>query len=119
MSSQSQWVQAGTTVSLTVSVTNNDNAGCTASTFPLQATVPTGWTATFTASALTLSPGASAATTLQVTSPATAADGFSTIGVSATNNANATYAASTSATVVLVSGLSVTMTVTPNPASRG
>ena len=43
--SQSQWVQPGTTVSLTVSLTNNDNTGCTASTFALQAAVPMGWTA--------------------------------------------------------------------------
>src|SRR5205823_7409443 len=107
--SQSQWVQPGTTVPLTVSVTNNDSTGCTASTFPLQATMPTGWTATFTTSALPLSPGASASTTLQVASPATAAGGFYTSSVTATDSTNPTYAATTSATVVLVSGLSVTL----------
>jgi len=120
--SQSQWVQPGSTVSFTVSVTNNDSTSCAASTFSLQGTVlpdSTGWAATFTPPTLTLSPGASASTTLQVTSPATAAGGFYTIGVSATNSANPAYTASTSATVVVVTGLNVTVTVTPNPASRG
>lgn len=105
--SQSQWVQAGASVTYTVSVTNNDNAGCAASSFTLQATPPAGWTATFAASALSISPGAGASTTLQVTSPASAADGFYTIGVAAADSANATYAASTSATYVIVSSLDV------------
>lgn len=105
--SQSQWVQAGSTVTYTVSVTNNDNAGCAASSFNLQATAPGGWTAAFAASTLSISPGASASTTLQATSPASAADGFYTIGVAAADSANATYAASTSATYVIVSSLDV------------
>jgi NPCBM-associated, NEW3 domain of alpha-galactosidase len=120
--SQSQWVQPGSPVSFTVSVTNNDSPSCAVATLSLQSTVPTGstgWTATFTTPTLTLSPGASASTTLQVSSPATAVGGFYTIGVTATNSANPAYTASTSATVVLVTGLSVTVTAAPNPASRG
>lgn len=105
--SQSQWVQAGASVTYTVSVTNNDNAGCAASSFTLQATPPAGWTATFAAPTLSISPGAGASTTLQVTSPASAADGFYTIGVAAEDSANATYTASTSATHVIVSSLDV------------
>jgi len=115
-------VQPGSTVSLTLSVTNNDSPSCAAATFSLQGTVPTGstgWSAILTTPTLTLSPGASASTTLQVSSPATAAGGFYTIGVTATNSATPAYTASTAATVVLVTGLSVTVTVTPNPASRG
>jgi len=105
--SQSQWVQAGTSVTYTVSVTNNDNAGCAASSFNLQATAPTGWAAAFAAPTLSISPGAGASTTLQVTSPASAADGFYTIGVATADSASATYAASTSATYVIVSSLDV------------
>jgi hypothetical protein len=117
--SQSQWVQPGSTVTFTVSVTNNDNAGCTASTFALQAAAPSGWTASFTTSTLTLSPGASVSTTLQVTSPATAADGFYTSSVTATNSANPTSTATTSATVALVSGLNVTVTPDKTSYTRG
>jgi Gametolysin peptidase M11/NPCBM-associated, NEW3 domain of alpha-galactosidase len=113
--SQSQWVQPGTTVPFTVSITNNDSTSCAASTFSLQDVVPTGWTGAFTTSQMALSPGASASTTLQVTSPATAADGFYTSTAIATDSANPASTASTSATVVLVTGL--TVTVTPDKAS--
>jgi hypothetical protein len=117
--SQSQWVQPGSTVTFTVSVTNNDNAGCTASTFALQAAAPSGWTVNLTTPTLTLSPGASATTTLQVTSPATATNGLYTSSVTATNSANPTSTASTSATVALVSGLSVTLTTDKASYTRG
>jgi hypothetical protein len=117
--SQSQWVQPGSTVTFTMSVTNNDNAGCTASTFALQAAAPSGWTANLTAPTLTLSPGASAATTLQVTSPAAATNGVYTSSVTATNSANPTSVASTSATVALVSGLSITVTTDKASYTRG
>jgi len=79
---------------------------------------PSGWTASCTASTLTLSPGASATTTLQVTSP-TAAGGFYPIDVRATNSANPASTASASATVVLVSGLSVTVSADQASYTRG
>ncbi len=107
--SATQWVQPGTSVTYTVTVTNNDNAGCTASGFALQATVPSGWTATFASPTLTLSPGASASTTLTVTSPSTAPEGFYDIGVTAKNSADATFSASTAVTVNLIKSLAVTV----------
>jgi uncharacterized repeat protein (TIGR01451 family) len=107
--SQSQWVKPGTAVTYTVWVTNNNNAGCTASTFTLQTTLPSGWTAAFASPTLTLSSGEMASTTLTIGSPASAADGFYTIGVTATNSADTTYTASTSATYVIVSSLHVTV----------
>lgn len=106
--SESQWVPAGTPVTYTVPVTNSDGAGCTASTFALQATVPGGWMAAFADPTLTLSPGASASTTLAVTSPASATDGFYTIGVTATNSGNPTSTGAASATHVIISSLNVT-----------
>src|SRR5574341_677594 len=78
-----------------------------ASRFNLQATTPAGWAAAFAASTPSISPGAGASTTLQVTSPAATADGFYTIGVATANRANATCAASTSATYAIVSSLDV------------
>jgi uncharacterized membrane protein len=106
-------------VTFTLSVTNHDNAGCTASTFALQAAAPSGWTAGLTAATLLLSPGASASTTLQVTSPATAVDGLYTSSVTATNSANPTSTATTSATVALISGLNVTVTTDKTSYTRG
>jgi uncharacterized repeat protein (TIGR01451 family) len=107
--SQSQWVSAGTTLTYTVTVTNRDNTGCTASSFSLQALVPSGWTAAFNDAALVISPGASASTTLQVTSPVSIPDGVYTIGVTAVNSADPAYAASTTATYGIDPGLDVTV----------
>jgi len=107
--SQSQWVPAGTAVTYTVSVTNQDSANCTASTFNLQATAPAGWTSTFSPSALTLNPGASGSTSLQVTSSTSAANAFYTITASATNGAAQSYTSTVSATYVVVSSMSVSV----------
>lgn len=93
--SGTQWVKTGTTVAYTVTVTNNDNSGCTAATFPLAATVSdaqglvvSGWTLSFDSSTLTLNPGANATTTLRATSSATADGGFYTVAVTATHGTN-------------------------------
>jgi hypothetical protein len=83
LSPSSQAAQAGASVTYSVSVTNNDNAGCSASTLNLQAIVPAGWTAAFSASALTLSPGQSVSSTLTVTSPVTATVNLYSIGTTA------------------------------------
>jgi hypothetical protein len=108
--SQSQWVPPGTRVTYTVTLANTDNAGCAATSFTLGAGVPGGWTAAFASPALMLSPGASGSTTLEVTSPQTgAADGFYTFPVGATNSVETAYAGAASATYVIVSSLSVSV----------
>jgi len=105
--SQSQWVRAGMTASYTVTVTNNDNGGCAATSFNLQATVPSGWNAVFNSPTMSISPGSSATTTLQITSPASANDGFYNVGLAVMNSSDSTYSASCSATCVVVSSLDV------------
>jgi hypothetical protein len=107
--SGSQWVAAGSTLTFQVSVTNNDSAGCTASSFSLQVSVPTGWSAAFSNPNLSISPGASAAATLQVTAPTSAADGFYTQGMTASNSSNTSYSVSSSASCVIVSSLGVAL----------
>ena len=63
-------VQSGTMVTYNVSVTNTDSAGCSASSFTLQATAPTtSWQKSFGASNVTAGPGATVSTTLRITSP--------------------------------------------------
>jgi hypothetical protein len=105
--SESQWVPAGTPVTYTVTVTNADNDGCGATTFSLVGAVPDGWGAALGATTLTLEPGASGSTAFQVTSPASAADGFYPVGVTATSSAAPSYAASASATYVVAASLDV------------
>jgi hypothetical protein len=117
--SQSPWLPPGSSFTYTVSVTNHDNAGCTAATFNLQAAVPSGWTAAFAVPSLNIAPGASASTTLQVASPSSAADGFYSVSVSASNSTNTTYTASTSATQVVAKSLSAGVSTDKSVYSRG
>jgi uncharacterized repeat protein (TIGR01451 family) len=115
--SQSQSVRAGTTVTYTVSVTNNDNAGCAASGFTLQASAPAGWSAVFASSTLSLGPGGKGSTTLQVTSSASASGGSYQIGMTGRNSANAGYAASGSVSYLIAVAAPLTVTVSTNKTS--
>ena len=92
------WVAAGTPVSYTVTVTNRDSSECASGSFNLSASVPSGWSASFNQSSLTLAPGASASATLTVTSPGSAVDGIYNVGVTASNGS---YSASGTATYVV------------------
>ena len=100
--SQGPLIAAGTDVNYTVSVTNNDSAICGAATFDFQASVPAGWTA-FAPSSLTINPGASATTTLGVTSSATAAGGTYSISATARNSSNTLYSGTASGTYSVIS----------------
>lgn len=99
--SQSKAVLAGTAVTYTVSVMNNDPSTCAVSSFALRATPPSGWAAAFASSTLMLNPGMRTSTTLRVTSPTTASRGTYSFGVSAANAAAATFTASSTATYVI------------------
>jgi hypothetical protein len=78
---QSLAVQSGTMVTYNVSVANTDSAGCSTSTFTLAATAPTtSWVKTFGASSVTAGPGASASTTLRITSPVVPTGSYAIVG---------------------------------------
>lgn len=111
---QSVGVTAGTKVSYTVSVKNNDSSDCQKTTFSLQKAVPSGWTSGLSSTQLVISPGATASTVLQVTSPPSAIDGAYAINVAMTsttalggrivNLATGTQTAAATATYVIASG---------------
>jgi len=103
----SQWLRSGTTFNYAVTVTNNESGGCSASNVNLQASVPAGWSAYYSAPLLSSAPGGSATTNLSVTSPVGTRDGNYSIGSTAVNSSDATYSGSSSATYSIVSGLSV------------
>lgn len=105
--SQTQWARAGTTVTYTVALTNNDSGGCTASGFNLQATVPSGWVAAFGSETVNIAPAASASMTLQVSSPFSATEGFYDIAVSASNSSDTTRSVTVSTLYAVVSSLDV------------
>lgn len=102
-------VAAGTAVSYTVTVTNNDSVSCAAATFDLQASVPGGWATSLAPTTLSINPSAGATTTLQVTAPSTAAVGTYTVGVTASNISQPAYFGSASGTYVVSSPPSITL----------
>jgi len=76
----------GSTLSYTVSLTNNDPQGVGTSTFSLSYSVPSGWSASLSKTSVTLNPGETdSSIILSVTSPTTASTGDYTVSVTAKN----------------------------------
>jgi len=98
---QSQSVASGTAVNFTATVTDNDSSSCAPATFTLASVLPSGWTGTWSTTALSLSPGKSGSATLTVTSPLGIADGSYNLGVSATNSSTSSYSGSAAGTYVI------------------
>ncbi len=102
---ESQWVAPGTSVLFTITLTSHDNVACAATAFDLDALVPPGWLAAPADPSVTLPPGASATTTLEIVSPLAASDGFYDITVTAANRDDPAYAASATAAYVVDSSV--------------
>jgi len=107
--------QANTPINYTVTVTNTDSSGCTASDFLLSTALPSGWTATL-ASSLNIAPGASASTSMTKTAPVGTAVGTYAVNATATRGSN-TGVGNANATIVVAPTVSVT--VPPGPNSDG
>jgi NPCBM-associated, NEW3 domain of alpha-galactosidase len=90
-------VAAGTTQTYALNLTNTDSSACSATSYSLAKSLPSGWTGTLGAASLTVSPGASASTTLSVTSPTTAAAGSYAVaaGISSASSVHTTSATAT------------------------
>jgi NPCBM-associated, NEW3 domain of alpha-galactosidase. len=104
---QSQWLTSGTTSTYAVTVSNNESGGCSTGNFNLQASVPAGWTGTYSTPSLSVAPGGSSSTYLYVTSSAGTSDGTYNVGATAVNASNSAYTGSSSAAYVIVSTLGV------------
>lgn len=85
LSPATQSASAGSTVNYTVSVTNNDGPGCSASTFSLASTQPAGWSGSFSTGPLTLTPGQTTSVTLAESIPASGLPGTYTVGSSSSS----------------------------------
>src|SRR5205814_7137485 len=80
-------------------------------TFNLASALLSGWTGTWSATTLPLSPGKSGSAILTVTSPGGTADGSYNVDVSATNNLASSYSGSAAATYVISTApLSISLT---------
>lgn len=116
--SQSASVAAGTPVTYTVALTNNDSSACSAASFNLLASVPSGWSAALGAASLSVAPGSAASTTLKVTSPTSASAGSYSVGTTATNSASTSYKGSGSASYSIgAAAASLSTTVATDKAS--
>ncbi|MFN3842851.1 MAG: NEW3 domain-containing protein [Rehaibacterium terrae] len=76
-------VSAGDGTSYAVTLKNNDSSACTGSSFALAQALPSGWSGQFGSSSLSVSPGASASTTLTVTTAPGTDEGSYTVAGSA------------------------------------
>lgn len=108
LSPSSQSVAVGSSATYTVTVANKDNSYCTASAFSLTASVPSGFTTAFGSSSLSVAPGSSSSTTLQVNSSSSLPAGYYNFTVTGTNSAATSYSGSASGTENLVASVSVT-----------
>ncbi len=80
-----QWVPPGTTVTYTVTITNQDSSNCQESPFSIATTAPVGWETAVTNPVLVLASGQTNSTTLEVTSSTSANNGFYDLTFSANN----------------------------------
>ncbi len=84
----------GDVKTFTFNITNNDTAGCGASSFNLSNTCPTGFNCSLNKTSVTINPGATDSTvTLTLTSPTTAAAGDYAASLTVTNSLDATKTA--------------------------
>jgi hypothetical protein len=92
---------AGTLVTYNLTIANRDSAACSAATYALTAGIPSGWSGTFANSGVSLAPGASMTTTLQVRSASTAAAGLYNVSATARNSAQSTLASTANMTYLI------------------
>ncbi|PYS13609.1 MAG: hypothetical protein DMG17_18465, partial [Acidobacteria bacterium] len=78
-------VYAGNNVIYTVSVANNDSAGCTARSFDLSSSLPSSWPTSLSQSLLTLSPSSSASVSMTKSVPTGTAPATYSVDASAQN----------------------------------
>lgn len=82
---------AGTTLRYSITLSNGDSSVCTPTAFNLAASVPAGWAGVLGTTSVTLSPGTSANTTLDVTSTTGATAGNYGVGAGAASVAGSVH----------------------------
>jgi len=117
LSPSSQSTTVGSSVSYTMTVTNNDSSGCTASGFSLGAAMPSGLTGSFGSSSLSISPGSSSGTTLMVSSSPSLAAGTYSFTATGTNSTITSYSGSATGVDTLVAPTSISVSVSTDKAS--
>lgn len=122
LSPSAQSGPAGGTFQYTMTVRNNNSAGCAASQMSFSANVPSGWVSSFNPVSYSLSPGASVSTTLSLISPSStsgshgfntsATDGTSGLSANASGSASILTNLNVTASAVVSSGKNRAATIT-------
>jgi M6 family metalloprotease-like protein len=110
---------AGSSVSYSVSLTNNDSGGCSSSNFVWSSGQPGGWSATLSPSSVVVSPGQTVTATLVEAVPASALPATYEVMATAANGAyTATAKANCTVTSVSVPTLTDTLSASGSTYSR-
>ena len=117
LSPSSQSTTVGSSVSYTMTVTNKDSSGCTASGFNLGAAMPSGLTAAFGASSLTITAGSSASTNLAVSSLSSLPSGTYSFTATGTNSTTSSFSGSALGSDTLVAPTSISVSVATDKSS--
>jgi uncharacterized membrane protein len=112
-------VLAGTSVDYTVTLDNNDSNACSATSFSLAESVPSGWTGTLATTSLSVTPGASASTTLNVISASDASPGDYTIGSGVSSAIGSAHTATASASYAVAAPAPVCTRAAPSLSLTG
>jgi gametolysin peptidase M11 len=107
LSPSSQTVAAGNSALYNMTLQNNDNAYCNASSFNLSATLASGLSASFGASSLNLAPGSSTSTSVQVASSGSLSAGSYNFTVKGTKSTATTYSGSANGVESVITSLNV------------
>jgi len=110
-----QSAAAGSTLTYTATVTNNDNSACGSSTFGLSYSCPSGWTCSLNPNSLSITPGSSDTSTFSVKSSSSASVDDYIVSTTATNNGAPSYTGTGSATYSVTSAPTSTTTVLLDP----
>ncbi len=108
---------AGSALSYSVTVTNNDSSACTSAAFNLAASVPAGWSGAFGTPSLNIAPGASGSTTVQVSSSSSATAALYNFSVSATNAGATNFTGSAAASYTVTTAASFNLSASPGSVS--
>ena len=102
-----------------VTVLNNDSAGCAPAAFQMSSLLPSLWNALFSTSPLSISPGSSSGTTMTVYVPAAQTSGSNTVTAKADNATDPTYFGTKDAGFNVVSAPITSVDVPPGPDPGG
>lgn len=92
-------VAAGSSTNYSVSITNRDSSGCTASSFSLASSLPTSWLTSFSPASLTVSPGQTLTTTMTKSVALTILPGTYGINVASSDPNHSAVSASANITI--------------------